>query len=146
MSGAVGPGWPMEILFPTERLTLFHLAKYGFLDSRNRQHRILRHKGIIVGGPCLTLLNESFKRYVLKQSQQEEIARLEELGPRSSWSVLVYPLIAGLLLIVLFLISTQEEFRSVSFAFLSIIPVLLPHLPKILGLGLGGKSAAQLQD
>ena len=127
----------------SEKLTLFHLAKYGFLESKNRQMRMLRNKGLIVGGPYLTLLNESFKRYVLKQSQQEDIARLEELGPRSSWSVSVYPLIAGLLLIVLFLLSTQEAFRSVSLAFLSVIPALLPVLPKILSLGLGGKSATQ---
>ncbi len=126
----------------TGKLALFHLAKNRFLHAENPELRRLLHKGLIALDPGLRLMNESFRRFVLSASEKEHLAAWEYQGTRSAWSQVWRPIGVGLVVIAVFLISTQEEYQGIMLAFITILPAALAALSQVFSGTKGDKKAA----
>ena len=123
-----------------ERLALFQLAKHRFLHSENLELRSLMRKGLIVRAPELRLMNESFRLFILETGEREEISALAQQGPASAWSMVSRPVAIGLLTIMIFLLSTQEQLRTVTMAFLTILPAFFATVPRLFAAAQTGKA------
>lgn len=114
-----------------EQLALFQLAKHRFLHSKNSELRSLMRKGLVTCSPDLRLMNESFRRFVLDAGEREGVEALERQGPASAWNLVSRPVSVGLLTVMIFLLSTQEQLRTVTMAFLTILPAFFATFPRL---------------
>ncbi len=126
----------------TEKLALFHLAKNRFLHAENPELRRLLQKGLIVLDPDLRVMNESFRRFVLSASEKEQLTAWEYQVTRSAWSQIWRPVGVGLVVIAVFLISTQEEYKAIMLGFIAILPGVLAALSQVFSGFKGDKKAA----
>ena len=124
-----------------EKLSLYHLAVDRFLHSNNPNFRGLYEKGLIEIRPHLQLMDESFRQFVLTVGEEENIAQLGRSGLGSMWKMIHRPLIVGLVVIGVFLVTTQESIKSEFLAFVSLIPVALPTLMKFFSIFRHSKSS-----
>ncbi len=122
-----------SICSDTEKLALFHLATDRFLNSQNPGVRTLLQKNLIRLNPDLQMINESFRQFILTVCEEEEISLLERKGPTSTWRKLVWPMGGFIILLAVFLISTQQDFRGLVLAFIPALPALFGILMKRLG-------------
>lgn len=123
-----------------EKLTLFHLAKDRFLNSKNHVIRPLLKKGLIHLDPTLRMMNESFRRFVLIAGEKEKTAELEHQGPPSVWRMVSRPLGFVFIVLLLFLVATQEQLRRDAMAFAGLTPALLPVMLRLFSSIKSGKA------
>jgi hypothetical protein len=122
-----------------EKLTLFHLAKDGFLNSEHPELPSLLQKKLIKIDRNLQLMNNSFRNFVLEISDEENVVEFETKGPTSLWSKYALPIGIRLLVVGLGLIATQDELREGLLSIPALLPVVLT-LPKLINLFQSGKS------
>ena len=104
---------------------MFKLARDGFLYARNPDIAPLMEKGLIVADPNLRLMNESFRRFLVTTGVNERLDDDSAEAQASTWVQVGRPIWAGLLLIMVFLVLTQEQYRAITLAFLGVLPGLL---------------------
>jgi len=109
----------------SQRRSLFNLARDGFLHTRNPDIDPLLKKGLIVGDLNLRLMNRSFRRFVITMGLKERLDEDLAQARTSTWSRVGKPIGAGLLLVMVFLVLTQEQYRAITLAFLGVLPGLL---------------------
>lgn len=120
----------------SQRRTLFNLARDGFLYTRNPDIGLLLKNGLVVGGLNLRPMNESFRRFVIIMGLKE---RLDEDIAQARTSAWWRPIGVGLLMVMIFLVLTQEQYRAITLAFLGVLPGLLGALSQALTSPKGGK-------
>ena len=125
-----------------EKLALFFLAKDRFLHFRNPGLPLALQKGLVVWGPDLRLMNESFRRFVLGAGPRENLLRYEKAGGASLWTLVKWPLVLVLLVGITFLIGTQQEFRTSLVTLVSVLPVLLPAVSELPGIFQGNRNTS----
>ena len=108
-----------------QRWSLFNLARDGFLHARNPNIEPLLKSGLIVGVLILRPMNESFRRFIITTGLKERLDEDIVQEKASTWYRVVRPIGAGLLLVMVFLVLTQEEYRTITLAFLGVLPALL---------------------
>lgn len=118
-----------------ERMILYRLARNGFVSWRARELvRRLLHRGLIYLDRGPTLMNESFRQFVLGAELPEVFevwTREEGVTP---WARLRTPLIAMVVGIFLFLFATQPQLFRQSLAFTTAIVAVVPTFIKLLSL------------
>ncbi|HEV2827349.1 MAG TPA: cache domain-containing protein [Pyrinomonadaceae bacterium] len=116
-----------------EKLTLLHLAEDRFLSRNDPQLGVLMLKGLIVKGPDLRLMNQTFKHFVLTQCSQTGLVSIEDQAKRNSpWHMLRIPLLIGFVGVILFLVLTQKDFYSSSLTTITGLVTGIPALFKLL--------------
>ena len=109
----------------SQRRALFDLCRDGFLNSRNPDIQPLMKNGLIVLNLGLGPMNESFRRFIIKTGWEEGLnvdSIQENAGtPFQMWK----PIGLGLLLAMVFLALTQEQYRTITLAFVGVLPGLL---------------------
>ena len=114
-----------ETCAESQQRSLFNLARDGFLHARNPDIAPLMEKGLIVADPNLRLMNESFRRFLVTTGVNERLDDDSAEAQASTWVQVGRPIWAGLLLIMVFLVLTQEQYRTITLAFLTVLPGLL---------------------
>ncbi len=94
-----------------EKRILIQLAEEGVLNRK--EERVVRHlmkKGLIDRRPRLTLLNETFRRFVLDVKEEEQdFTKWEQEHAAQGWAAWRSALIVVLVTVVVFLGATQQE-------------------------------------
>lgn len=119
-----------------EKLLLFHLARHGFVQSKNRHTlRRLIARGLVRRGPNLELLSETFRLYVLSAGGAEDLAaiagRIEREGP---WRALRVPIFIVITSFLLLLFATQKDLLTLTTGFAAALTTGLPVLVNFFGL------------
>ncbi len=109
----------------SQHRSLFNLARDGFLHSRNPDIGPLLKNGLIVGDLNLRLMNESFRRFVIRTGLIERLDEDIAQARTSAWFQVWRPIGVGLVIVMVFLVLTQEQYRSITVAFLGVLPALL---------------------
>lgn len=121
------------ILRDEEKLVLAQLAAGAVVNPKNREAiRRLLARGLLRRAPVLSLMNESFGRFIRETVPTEEIIDLERGGRASAWQQLRFPLYLGLAAAAIFLLVTQQELFSRATAFVSTIGVSVGALLRLL--------------
>lgn len=112
-----------------DKITLYHLARDGFVHAENPDLPALFALGLIKPKPALCLVDDGFEDYVLNAAQRD---RLDAKEPVKShpWK---WPLAIVLIVLGTGLLLTQKELNNVVVAILSLLPVLLPTLSELIG-------------
>gem|GEM_PF-1969666 len=118
-----------------EHLLLFHLARFGFLNGRNRRMvRRLLARGLVVRTPHLHLFNDSFRAYVIANSSRQEVASLERAdAAESAWGRIRGPVLTVVVIGAAVFFSTQKDLMNTTSAMVTGIAAGLPALAKLVG-------------
>jgi hypothetical protein len=109
----------------SQRWSLFNLARDGFLHTRNPDIGPLLKSGLIVADLNLRLMNESFRRFVIRAGLKERLDEDIAQARTGAWFQVWRPIGIGLVLVMVFLVLTQEQYRAITLAFLGVLPGLL---------------------
>ncbi|MDF0675292.1 MAG: hypothetical protein P0120_13275 [Nitrospira sp.] len=109
----------------SQRRSLFNLARDGFLHSRNPDIGPLLTNGLIVADLKLRPMNESFRRFIIRTGLEERLDEDIAQARTGAWFQVWRPIGVGLVLIMVFLMLTQEQYRAITLAFLGVLPGLL---------------------
>ena len=109
----------------SQRWALFNLAQDGFLHARNPDIDALLKNGLIVADLNLRPMNESFRRFIIRTGLSERLDEDIAQAKTGMWSQVWRPIGLGLVLIMIFLVLTQEQYRTITLAFLGVLPGLL---------------------
>ncbi|NIR69898.1 hypothetical protein GWN75_02865 [candidate division KSB1 bacterium] len=117
-----------------EKMILNHIARYGFVNSRNHEivRRLLRRR-LVYRDPAFRLMNETFRRFVRSPQIQQEISTWEEQVEASSWSKMKVPVFTVLAAVVVFIFTTQQEVFDTTLTMLSALAAALPALIRLFG-------------
>ncbi|HEU5406316.1 MAG TPA: hypothetical protein VFU48_01010, partial [Nitrospira sp.] len=109
----------------SQRRSLFNLARDGFLHTRNPDIVPLLESGLIVAELTLRPMNESFRRFVIRAGLEERLDEDIAQARTGTWFQVWRPIGLGLVLVMVFLVLTQEQYRAITLAFLGVLPALL---------------------
>ncbi|HET9131071.1 MAG TPA: hypothetical protein VFO86_09000, partial [Terriglobia bacterium] len=109
----------------SQRRSLFNLARDGFLHTKNPDIGFLLETGLIVADLNLRPMNESFRRFILRTGVKERLDEDIAQDQASAWFQVWRPIGVGLVLLMVFLVLTQEQYRAITLAFLGALPALL---------------------
>ena len=121
---------------PEERLALAQLAREGFLNPNNQPVVAgLFARGLIRRTPAFQLRDESFRAFVLNATPPETIAAWErDHQDGGGWIKLRTPLMALLLLAVVFFITTQREAVNWVVGVATAVTVAIPAMLRVVDL------------
>ncbi|MGQ0556884.1 MAG: hypothetical protein ACT4PN_13165 [Nitrospiraceae bacterium] len=109
----------------SQRRSLFNLARDGFLHARNPDIEPLLESGVVVADLKLRPMNESFRRFIIKRGLEEHLDEDIAQARTSPWFQVWRPIGVGVVLVMVFLVLTQEQYRTITLAFLGVLPGLL---------------------
>jgi len=159
-NGRIGTGERLELMgdraesyyeaiwqtcLPVERQVLVGLAETGLPNGKDRKAlRRLLARGLICRKPDFRIMNETFRRFLVKKRPKLEA---EETEPASSmWDAIRGPLIAVVASAVVVLFVTQQEAFSAANALIiglsTSVPALMKVLSAVLGRRLDGTGAS----
>ena len=125
-----------------EKLILSQLAREGLLNPRSRRSiRRLMGRGLIRRNPQLSLLNESFRKYVLNASAAEEVD-VKHVDELDTWSNISRPLAFVLIAVIVMFLITQKDLANTASAIVTALAGGIPALIKLIGVLTDRKQAA----
>jgi hypothetical protein len=127
-----------------ERCALIHLALDGMITSKNKDLRQLMKRGLVVRDPAVRLMDESFRRFVISASMDEDIDAWRRAGG-STWQLIKTPLLLVLLGVALFLFLTQKELYDSTISFVSAVTAGIAILFRLVGMFQKGDGGAAPQ-
>ena len=117
-----------------QRCTLIQLAQHGMVSPQNKHLRRLVKRGLVVPDLGLRLMDESFRRFVISVSHEEDVEAWRRQGGGSAWQLMRVPLLLILVSVALFLFITQKDVYDSSISFMSAITAGIAALFKLLGM------------
>lgn len=118
-----------------DKLLLYHLARHGLANGRNR--RTLRRviaRGLVRRDPNVQLFSETFRLYILEAASRENLAaRARAERPASTWDALRGPFFVVIISFLLLLFVTQKDLMSTTTALATALTTGLPVLMKLVG-------------
>lgn len=123
------------VLGAPEKLVIAQLASGAVVNPScaSGVSRLLG-RGIIVRGPELRVMNESFARFVRDNAPESVIVEWERAGYASTWELIRLPFVVGWIVVALFLFWTQRDLLGNTIAFLSTAGVGLAAIVRLFAL------------
>lgn len=127
-----------------ERVVLVHLAQHGLVNDKDR--RVLRRllaRGLVRRRPHFTIMNETFRRYLLGHCVEVEAETPK--GAQSPWDSVRRPVLAIVASVAILLFVTQQELFSATNALITAMATGVASFSRISGLfdsRKGGSSGA----
>ena len=112
-----------------EKITLYHLARDGFVHVENPELHALFALGLIKPKPGLRLVDDGFEKYVLNAAQRDGLDAKEHVKSQP-WK---RPLAIVLIVLGIGLLVTQKELYNVVVLMLTLLPVLPSMLSGLIG-------------
>jgi hypothetical protein len=122
-----------------ERIVLCHVAADRFangLDVTTVQR--LMDRGLVYRAPRLSLMNDSFRRFVLANAA-DVIEEAERSRPRSVWDGVSWPLRLTVIVAVVFIFATQQEAFSAANALLASLLTAAPSVSRLFAWAFQGR-------
>jgi hypothetical protein len=116
-----------------ERVVLVHLAMHGLVNDKDR--RVLRRllaRGLVRRRPHFTIMNETFRRYLLGRSA--EVESDIPSGAESPWGSVRRPVLAVVASLAILLFVTQQELFSATSAIITALATGVASFSRISGL------------
>jgi hypothetical protein len=125
-----------------EQVTLRQLADEGLVNPNNQASagRLLRARLVRRDGSIMCLMNESFRRFVLRASPATRIAAWEHQGVSIPWGSLAASCLTVALGLGGLLLLTQQQLVD---AWMNYLPALAPTIPSVWKLMAGGQRNAK---
>jgi hypothetical protein len=122
-----------------EKILLYDLAEDSLVNIKNNDAfaplRNLQEKGIVVCNDKFTVMNESFRNYVLSNIEKTELENTEIMKKRkSAWNSFRIPLILFASGIVIFLFATQQALVSNLYTLLIAVGTIAGVFIKVSGM------------
>lgn len=118
-----------------EKVLLHRLAQEGFVNWRMEGTlRSLIRRRIVVAAPSFRLMNESFRRFVLRAERPEVFLQWERDVQASLWSRVRLPLVLSGMVVAAFFIATQREAFNQSLGMLAALTASVPAIIRIIGI------------
>ncbi len=115
-----------------EKLVLVQLAEERLVNPKqNRTVRRLLQRGLVVRDPMLRPMNESFTLFVSLIRLPQEVREWEQPSQGMGWTHIRWAFMALLVVIALFLSTTQKQLLETTFGFVSALGISLPVLLKL---------------
>jgi hypothetical protein len=102
-----------------EKITLFELALGGFISASNPDLRPLTRRGLVFRDPTPRLMDEPFRRFVVKQGKAEDVTVMIRNSQSGAWHDFKLPLLLIFLFLAAFLLLSQRETFDSTVTFLS---------------------------
>lgn len=117
-----------------EKVLLHRIAKEGFVNRRAvLTLKSLIRRQLVVMAPNCRIMNETFRRFVLRAEPPEVIERWESKAAPSAWSKLKMPIAAAVLVLLAFFFATQREAFQQSLGIFAALAASAPALIKLFG-------------
>lgn len=117
-----------------EKIVLQHVARDGFANMNDRQTlRRLLARGVVRRCPNFTLLNETFRRFVLCTPRCREVEAIHAHTAVSTWDKIERPLMAGLFCVAVFFVATQRDLFDSAMTLVTALATGIPTLVRVAG-------------
>ncbi len=118
-----------------EKYLLYDLAQDGIVNTRNiKVISSLINKGLVISRGTLTLLNRSFRNFILSTVNPGEALSLEmQVNKSGTWKIIRVPLLMTIMGLAIFLFYTQQSLFKNMMAVIAAIAGAIPLIIKILG-------------
>lgn len=117
-----------------EKVFLFRLAQEGFVNwQMKRTLRSLIRRRFVVAAPNFRLMNESFRRFVLRAERPEVFQEWEKAVEASMWSRIKMPIIFSVIALAVFFFVTQGEAFHQSLGIFAALLAGAPALIRVIG-------------
>lgn len=118
-----------------EKVLLYRLAQDGFVNwqMKDTLSSLIRRR-LIVTDPNFRLMNESFRRFILRAERPEVFREWEQAIGVSMWSRVRTPLILSGIVLAAFFFATQRDIFNQSLGLLTSLMIGAPALIKIFGI------------
>ncbi len=118
-----------------EKYLLYDIAQDGIVNTRNiKVISSLINKGLVISRGTLTLLNRSFRNFILSTVDPSEALSLEmQVNTSGTWKVIRVPLLMTILALAIFLFYTQQSLFKNMMTVVVAIAGAIPLIVKILG-------------
>jgi hypothetical protein len=112
-----------------EQLALYHLGHEGLVNPQNQgvAQRLMR-LGLVVRDPIPRVMNESFRRFVLKRANAEEVSAWERRGVAVPWGSIKAAMMTVVVGLAALLVVTQQQLVS---AWVGFVPTLVPAAQRL---------------
>src|SRR5262249_10639246 len=115
-------------------MMLGQLAEEGLVNYKARRTmRTLMARGLIKRQPHFTLMNESFRRFVLAAYARSDASALEGRAA-SAWDTIRWPFFALVVLSLAFFFKTQEQLFNSTLAIVTAVTAFVPAVFKMISL------------
>jgi hypothetical protein len=116
---------------PAEKLVLGQVAEEGLVNEKTKRTvRVLMARGLVRRQPHFTLMNETFRQFVLSPQMQSEVDALEEQSS-GAWDVMQWPFLIILIASLGFFFATQQELFKTVLGALTAAATLVPAIVKM---------------
>jgi hypothetical protein len=124
-----------------EKAALAQLAQSGMVNPNNRDAiGQLCQRGLVQRNPAFSLMNESFRRFLLSALKQHEVARWEREAANQTWSTVKIIYLTALLAGIVFVALTQRETLQSWLPYLTGLGgTLVPGLTRLMSASLGSR-------
>ena len=110
-----------------QRLALRQLAEEGLVNPRNQDVvRQLIRSGLVRRDPTLRVMNETFRRFILRAATGDQVAGWERAGVQVPWASIEAAMVTLVVGLAGLLIVTQEQLLG---AWIGFVPTLAPAVP-----------------
>jgi hypothetical protein len=117
-----------------EKIVLQHVARDGFANVNDRHIlRRLLARGVVRRCPHFTLLNETFRRFVLCTPRCLEVEAIHAHTAVSTWDKIENPLMAGLFCAAIFFVATQRDLFDSAMTLVTALATGIPTLVRVAG-------------
>jgi hypothetical protein len=114
-----------------EKLVLGQIAEEGLVNEKTKRTvRALMARGLVRRQPHFTLMNETFRQFVLSSERQHEVAALEEQS-HGAWDLMRGPFLIILIAGLGFFFATQQELFKTVLGALTAAATLVPIIVKV---------------
>jgi hypothetical protein len=114
-----------------EQLALYNLVRDQFIHVKHPGLNSLLCKGLIHFSPNLSLMDDRFASFVKYAGKRDQLDQFAKSHREGNWSIIKVPLGITFVIFFAFLAITQEEFRSIFPALISVLPVLFQGMPDL---------------
>jgi len=118
-----------------EKFMIYDLARDGIVNGKNREafDQLLRKGIIITFGDQATIMNKSFRNFILTVIEPTEAASiLSSLQREGDWSQIKKPLGVIVLVVAGFIMFTQKQLINDTLAFLAALGAVIPILQEVI--------------
>jgi hypothetical protein len=126
-----------------EKLVLVQIAAESLVNEKtDRTVRVLMARGLVRRQPQFTLMNETFRQFVLSPQVRHEVDALEQQSS-GAWDALRWPFVIVLMATLVFFFTTQQDLFKTVLGALTAAATLVPAVVKLVtSLGEGRTAAA----
>jgi hypothetical protein len=115
----------------SEKLVLGQVADQGLVNEKTKKTaRLLMARGLVRRQPHFTLMNETFRQFVLSPQVRDEVVQLEEQSS-GAWDTLKWPFLIILVASLGFFFATQQELFKTVLGALTAAATLIPVIVKL---------------